>query len=74
MSTDYERQRIDNDNAADAWMRGYADAHTGRDVNPPEQHVTEYFRGSHRGIEGVQELTCQKWGAGPARWRGNRRW
>jgi hypothetical protein len=50
MSTDYERQRIDNDNAADAWMRGYADAHTGRDVNPPEQHVTEYLRGYIEGL------------------------
>jgi hypothetical protein len=56
--TDYEHEPIDplcvaNDSAGEAWLRGYSDAHSGRDVNPPEQNVAEYLRGYIAGPRGT---------------------
>jgi hypothetical protein len=45
-----EPLRAHNDSAAEAWLRGYGDAHAGRDVKAPEHYVTEYLRGYVAGL------------------------
>ncbi len=46
-----ELLRVDNDQKADAWLRGYADAYRGRDLDTPRRHVEAYLRGFIAGLQ-----------------------
>jgi hypothetical protein len=47
--------RVENDNAGECFVRGYADAYQGRGLNPPAKHQLDYYKGFVQGLLAKRE-------------------
>lgn len=51
--------RVQNNTAAEAWLKGYADGYNGREVNLQPTHAVKYLRGYIAGLKSRGASTVQ---------------